>query len=151
MNRKLVAVALLLAFSAVLSAQDKQHPADSGPSSAVLEARVRRLWTAFKNKDKPALSALLDDKFRLFEEGLSAFGDKKTEVNAVDDFELISYTLSDFTVKSVGPNTALVTYIAEYQGKSGGEVSKAKSVFGEVWVHPGKEWEALYMQETYMK
>jgi len=94
---------------------------------------------------------MLDGGFRQFEEGLSAFGDKKTEVNAVDDFELISYTLSDFTVKSIGPNAALVTYIAQYGGKSGGEVSKGHSVFGEVWIRSGNQWKDLYMQETYVK
>ena len=95
---------------------------------APLEARERKLWEAFKNKDKAALAAMLDGGFRQFEEGLSAFGDKKTEVNAVDEFELVSYTLSDFTIKSIGPNAALVTYIAQYEGKTGGETSKAKSV-----------------------
>lgn len=82
---------------------------------------------------------------------MSAFGDKKAEVNAVDDFELVSYTLSDFTVKSIGPNAALVTYIALYEGKSGGEASKGHSVFGEVWIRSGSEWKDLYMQETYVK
>jgi hypothetical protein len=45
----------------------------------------------------------------------------------------------------------LVTYIAQYEGKTGGESSKAKSVFGEVWTRSGNEWKALYLQETYMK
>jgi hypothetical protein len=112
---------------------------------------VRKLWEAFKNKDKKTLAALLDNRFSQFEEGLSTFGDKKTEVNAVDDFELVNYTLSDFTVKSLGPNSALVTYIAQYEGKSGGQSSKAKSVFGEVWTRMGGDWKALYMQETYVK
>jgi len=116
-----------------------------------VEAKVRKLWEAFKKKDKATLSSLLDDGFRQFEEGLTTFGDKKTEVNAVDEFELINYTLSDFTVKALAPNTALVTYIAQYEGKSGGETSKAKSVFGEVWIHTGNEWKCLYMQETYVK
>lgn len=69
----------------------------------------------------------------------------------MDEFELLSYTLSDFTVKSTGPSAALVTYIAQYEGKTGGEVSKGKSVFGEVWVRDGNEWKDLYMQETYIK
>jgi len=116
-----------------------------------VEAQVRKLWEAFKNKDKATLSSLLDDGFRMFEEGLTTFGDKKTEVNAVDEFDLLNYTLSDFTVKPTGPNTAVVTYIAQYEGKSGGEISKAKSVFGEFWVHTGIEWKALYLQETYLK
>ncbi len=150
MKRALVAVALLLSLASAATAQ-KQPAAKSGTVPAQLEARERKLWEAFKNKDKATLSAMLDGGFRQFEEGLSAFGDKKTEVNAVDEFELMGYTLSDFTVKSIGPNAALVTYVAQYEGKSGGENSKAKSVFGEVWIRDGNEWKELYMQETYVK
>ena len=151
MNRVLVAVVLLLSFVSAATAQEKQQAAKPGTMPPQLEARERKLWEAFKNKDKATLSGLLDGEFRQFEEGLSTFGDKKTEVNAVDEFELISYTLSDFTVKSIGPNAALVTYIAQYEGKSGGEMSKGKSVFGEVWIRAGNEWKDLYMQETYVK
>ena len=153
MKRTLVAVVvLLLSFaSAAAAAQEKQPAAKPGTMPPPIEAQVRKLWEAYKNKDKATLSAMLDGGFRQFEEGLSAFGDKKTEVNAVDDFELISYTLGDFTVTSIGPDAALVTYVAQYEGKSGGETSKAKSVFGEVWIRTGSEWKELYMQETYVK
>jgi hypothetical protein len=151
MKRTLVAVVVLLLFVSAAAVQDKQQAAKSGALTPQLEARERKLWEAFKNKDKAALSAMLDGGFRQFEEGLSAFGDRKTEVNAVDEFELVSYTLSDFTIKSIGPNAALVTYIAQYEGKTGGETSKAKSVFGEVWIRAGNEWKELYMQETYVK
>ncbi|MGC1452504.1 MAG: nuclear transport factor 2 family protein [Candidatus Sulfotelmatobacter sp.] len=151
MKRALLAVALLLSMASAETAQEKQQAAKLETAPAQLEARERKLWEAFKNKDKATLSDMLDGGFRQFEEGLSAFGDKKTEVNAVDDFELIRYTLSDFTVKSIGPDAALVTYIAQYEGKSGGEISKAKSVFGEVWIRDGNEWKELYMQETYVK
>jgi hypothetical protein len=155
MKRVLVAVALLLllllALASAATAQEKEQAAKSGPMPPQLEARERQLWEAFKNKDKATLSALLDGGFRQFEEGLSTFGDKKAEVNAVDEFEFISYTLSDFTIKSIGPNAALVTYIAQYEGKSGGEISKGKSVFGEVWIRAGNEWKDFYMQETYVK
>jgi hypothetical protein len=151
MKPMLIAVALLLSFSVGVTAQEKQPLAKANSNAAVIETNVRKLWEAFKKKDKATLSSLIDDGFRQFEEGLSAFADKKTEVNAVDEYELISYTLSDFNVKSLGPNSELVTYIADYQGKSGGEVAKAKSVFGEVWTRSGRDWKVLYMQETYMK
>jgi Domain of unknown function (DUF4440) len=150
MKRVLVAVALLLSLASAATAQEKQQATKSG-AVPPLEVQERKLWEAFKNKDKATLSALLDGGFRQFEEGLSTFGDKKTEVNVVDGFELISYTLNEFTVKSIGPNAALVTYIAQYEGKSGGEISKGKSVFGEVWIRAGNEWKDLYMQETYVK
>ena len=150
MKRALIAVAVLL-VSVAGAATAQEKPVKPNAGAPPLEAKERKLWEDFKNKDKAALSALLDDGFRQFEEGQSTFGDKKTEVNAVDEFELVTYTLSDFTVKSLGPNAALVTYIAQYEGKSGGEASKAKSVFAEVWIRKGNEWKDLYMQETYVK
>lgn len=150
MKRTLTAVALLLLCVVAAGTQDKSSAKPKSDAAAV-EANVRKLWEAFKNKDKATLSTLIDDGFRQFEEGLTTFGDKKAEVNAVDEYELISFTLSDFNIKPTGPNTALVTYIAQYEGKTGGEVAKAKSVFGEVWTRSGGDWKCLYMQETYVK
>jgi len=144
----------LIAFTCVLmlasaAAQEKVPVATSTP--AVLEAHVQKLWAAFKAKDKTALAASLSDNFREFEEDTSKFGDKKTEVALVDDFDLTSYTLKDFTVKPLGPNNALVTYVAHYESKSGGQTAKVDSVFGEVWTLEANDWKALYIQETYMK
>ena len=96
--RKLAVAVLLMACASAATAQEKQAGAPP------LETRVRKLWQSFKDKDKAALSSVIDDHFRMFEEGLSAFADKKAEVNAVDEFELVSYTLSDFTVKSIAGN-----------------------------------------------
>ena len=149
MKRARIAVAVLLLAGLALARQKPAVKPDADASQ--LEGQVRKLWDAFKQKDKATLSAMLDDGFRQFEEGLSTFGDKKTEVSAPDEFELLSYTLSDFTVNRIGPNAALVTYIAQYEGKSGGQVSKGKSVFGEVWIRAGQRWKDLYMQETYVK
>ena len=151
MKRSWVAVAFLLfSLTGAATAQQKQAAKPKSDATAI-EANVRKLWEAFKNKDKATLSSLIDDGFRQFEEGLTTFADKKTEVNAPDEYDLLSYTLSDFKVKATGPNSAVVTYIAQYEGKSGGEVAKAKSVFGEVWIRVGTEWKVLYMQETYVK
>lgn len=140
----------MLSFASAVVAQEKQTTTAKTATPPV-EANVRKLWEAFKNKDKTTLSSLIDDQFRMFEEGLSTFGDKKAEVNAPDEYELLSYTLSDFTVKPLGPNTALVTYRAQYEGKSGGEIAKGNSIFGEVWTRSGNNWKALYLQETYIK
>jgi len=149
MRRTLVSIfILILSFASAATAQEKQTAKAGAPP---LEANVRKLWEAFKNKDKATLASLIDDNFRMFEEGLSTFGDKKAEVNAPDEYELLNYTLSDFTVKPLGPNTALVTYRAQYEGKSGGEIAKGNSIFGEVWSHSGNDWKALYLQETYIK
>jgi hypothetical protein len=148
MKITIIAVACLLTFSSA-TAQDK--PPAAKPTATVLETHVQKLWAAFKAKDKAALAASLSDNFREFEEDTSEFGDKKTEVALVDDFDLVSYTLKNFTVKSLGPNSALVTYLAHYESKSGGQTAKADSVFGEVWTREANDWKALYIQETYLK
>jgi hypothetical protein len=144
------AVALLLLLAAM--AQEAQHPAAKRvPSAPAVEAKVRKVWEDFKNKNKASLGAALAEGFREMEEGGSGFGDKKAEIAMVDEFELTSYVLRDFTVKSLGPQSALVTYSAHYEGKSGGQMAKSDSIFGEVWVHEGNDWKALYIQETAVK
>jgi hypothetical protein len=150
MKITLIAAACVLLFAGA-AAEEKPPAAKS--SHAILEAHVQKLWAAFKAKDKAALAVMLSDNFREFEEDASEFGDKKAEVAMVDDFDLISYTLKNFTVKPLGPNTALVTYVAHYESKSDGKIAKADSVFGEVWTREANnnDWKALYIQETYVK
>ena len=120
----IAATCLLLLASA--AAQEK--PRAAAPTVAItLEGNVHKLWAAFQKKDKPALGALLSDSFRMVEDGTTGFADKKAEVSMVDELDLLSYTLTDFTVRPLGPGTALVTYIAQYESKSGGQTAKAKS------------------------
>jgi hypothetical protein len=144
------AVACLIFLPSAVLAQEKQS-AKPNPNAVVLEAKVRKVWEDFKNKNKDSLGAALADGLRVVEEGTSGFGDKKADLATVDELELISYTLKDFTVKSLGPRAALVTYVAHYESKSGGQMAKADSVFGEVWIHEGNDWKALYVQETYIQ
>lgn len=150
MKRLLVVAGVLLAFAGFGTAQEKQATKPKAVAPP-LQAKVQKLWEAFQKKDKATLSTLIDDGFRQFEEGMTTFAGKKEEVNAVDEYELLNFKLSDFNIKSLGPNSAVVTYIADYEGKTGGETAKAKSVFGEVWTRTGGDWKALYMQETYVK
>jgi len=147
-----LAVAGLLVLATAATAQEIQKPVAKTASVApAIEAKVRKLWEDFKSKNKQGLGSVLAEEFREMEEGASGFGDKKAEVAMVDEFELTSFLLKDFTVKSLGPNSALVTYSAHYESKSGGQTQKADSIFGEVWVHQGNDWKALYIQETYLK
>jgi hypothetical protein len=151
MNRIAAVLVLLASFLGTATAQTIEPARGRITDVRPVEAQVRKLWAAFKSRDKATLASLLDDQFRMFEEGLTEFGDKKAEVNAPDEYQLLAYSLSGFDVKAIGPDTALVTYRAQYEGKSGGEVLKGNSVFGEVWVHSGGNWKALYLQETYVK
>jgi hypothetical protein len=145
-------VACLLLATTVAAAQEKPTAAPTA-SASVLEANVRKVWEDFKNKNKHSVAAALDDNFRMIEEGAGGFGDKKADLATVDDLELINYTLKDFTVKSLGLRSALVTYVAHYESKYKGQTAKADSIFGEVWIRKDNDndWKALYLQETYIQ
>lgn len=146
------AAACLLLLGSWATAQEIQHSvAKASPVAPAVEAKVRKVWEDFKDKNKQSLGAALANGFREMEEGGSGFGDKKAEIAMVDDFELTSYVLRDFAVTSLSPNSALVTYSAHYEGKTGGQLQKSDSIFGEVWVHEGNAWKALYIQETAVK
>jgi hypothetical protein len=147
-----LAVASLLFAATAVTAQEVQRPvAKTAPVGPAVEAKVRKLWEDFKSKNKQGLATALADGFREMEEGGSGFGDKKAEVAMVDEFELSSYLLKDFSVKSLGPHSVLVTYSAHYEGTAAGQTQKSDSIFGEVWVHEGNDWKALYIQETAVK
>jgi hypothetical protein len=145
------AAACLLLLSSATIAQEVQQPAKTPPAAPSLEAKVQKVWEAFKSKNKISLGASLAEGFREMEEGGSGFGDKKAEIASVDEFELTSYILKDFKTKSLGPHSALVTYSAHYEGKTAGQMAKSDSIFGEVWVHEGNDWKVLYIQETAVK
>ena len=69
-------VVFLLLLTTVAAAQE-QLTSKSSANASVLEAKVRKVWEDFKNKNKQSLVVALDDNFRMIEEGTSGFGDKK--------------------------------------------------------------------------
>lgn len=145
--KALLALACLLSLAIPAASQEKK----AAPLAPALEARVKKLWQDYKDKNKAGLASDLADDFRQMEEGNSGFVDKKAEVATLDEFDLLSFTLKDFTVKALGPHHALVTYTADYEGKADGQTSKGHTSFGEVWVHEAGDWKALYIQETTLK
>jgi hypothetical protein len=149
MKMLFTAVACLLFLAPAATAQGMQQAAKS--TVPALEPKVQKVWENFKSKNKAGLGASLAEGFREMEEGGSGFGDKKAEIASVDEFELTSYVLKNFKIKSLGTNSALVTYSAHYEGKTGGQMQKSDSIFGEVWVHEGNDWKVLYIQETTVK
>jgi hypothetical protein len=150
MRTTLTAVVCLLLLAGA-GAQEKTHSPTSTQDASVLEAKIRKVWDGFKNKNKESVAAALADDFRELEEDGNGFGDKTAELAMVDEFELSSYNLKDFKVRSLGKDSALVTYLAHYEGKAGGQPIKSNTAYGEVWIKQGNDWKLLYVQETNVK
>jgi hypothetical protein len=143
---------MLALFSLLLaSAVAQTQPSAAKPpakSASALEAKVRAVWEGFHKKDKAAVSSLLDDSFRTISDGDSDFSDKAAEVAEVDAYTIDKYDLTNFHVQHLGPNSAIVTYTAEYSGQFEGKPVHTRGVFGEVWQKHGADWKEVYSQET---
>ncbi|MGO9126385.1 MAG: nuclear transport factor 2 family protein [Terriglobales bacterium] len=151
MKTALITAACLLLLTMAPAQEQKKHPAASTPDATALEGKIRKVWEDFKNKNKAAVAAILAGGFRELEEDGSGFGDNKALLAMIDAFELTSYNLKDLKVQPLGKGSALVTYLAHYEGKAGGQPIQSNTGYGEVWVHQGNGWKLLYVQETNIK
>jgi hypothetical protein len=149
--RKMLITAVCFLLFASAAAQSKKPQPQTGPPAKLFEAKVRKAWEDYKNKNKDGFAAILADGFREVEEDSSGFADKKAILEGMDQLELSQYTLKDFDTRPAGANAALVTYMADYSGKLAGEPLQAKCIYGEVWTKRGNEWKLLYVQETKVK
>jgi hypothetical protein len=154
MKIRLVAVVCLFlmvnSFAQEKAAETKSAVLPS-PDTAACEARSRKIWEDFKNRNKAALAATLAEGFRALEEGANGFADSQGYLSTVDEFVLKSYELSDYATVRLSSDAVLVNYHARYEGVSGGETTQGNAGFSEVWVRRGNHWKIQYLQETYWK
>lgn len=141
-------VCMLLTLNAL--AQEKKPASSSNPDTAAAEVRSRKLWEDFKNHNKAALSATLAEGFRGLEEG-GDFFDTKGYLSGLDEFELKTYDLNEYTVLPLGSDAVLLNYHARYEGAAAGETTHGNAGFSEVWVRRSGNWKIQYLQETYVK
>lgn len=149
MRVKLLITATCLVMLASAWAQQQTQATPARPPASALEAKVRRAWEDFKNKNKSGFAAILADGFAEVEDDGGGSRNAKAEVAEIDEFNLDQYTLKDFKIKPIGADGALVTYMAEYTVS--GQSVHQKAAYGEVWVRRGSDWKLLYVQETKVK
>jgi hypothetical protein len=151
---KRTAVVLVCVFMLVCaSAQQRQSSAPPKRRTAnerVLESKIRQAWEDIKKKNKAGFAGILsEDLIEVEEDGNPR--DKNAELAEVDQFDLSSYTLSDFHSRPIGSDGMLVRYNVEYAGKAGGESVHNKSAIGEVWEKQKGKWKIVYLQATNIK
>ena len=89
MKTSLLIAAVCLGMIAVAEAQDAKpmKTAPAQPSPSALEAKVRKSWEQFKNKDKAGYAAGLADGYRAVEDDGDGVRDAKAEVAEIDGFD----------------------------------------------------------------
>jgi hypothetical protein len=157
MKRTLTSIACLLilvtgsAQELKKSAPAKPAPENNASVATVLEAKIRKAWEDYKNRNKEAFAAILANGFAEMTNDADGVIGKETELAEMDRFSLSHYELSDFKLKPVGNAGAVMIYTAEYSGRYGNVLVQMKAIYGEVWLKVGSDWKLLWVQETKLK
>jgi hypothetical protein len=156
------ACAVLLAASCA-SAQQPGTPgkaAESKPAGsaapqkgldALLEAKIRASWAAFKNRDKKAYGEFLADDYQAVEADGEGARNKMHMLRESESSMMTEYALSFFKVTPLGPEAAFVRYEAFFRFPANSAVKFEKVYIGEVWAKRDGQWKSLHYQETRVK
>jgi len=112
-----------------------------------IAARVSAMWDAYLSQDVVRHNAFLaDDYLAVFPDGTARAG--KPTPQDIAAALMTRYTLSNLHAELLAPGVALVTYVGEVEGPSGGQIIRAKYSVGNVWVLRNGNWVNRYYQGT---
>jgi hypothetical protein len=145
-----VPICVLLAAYAQPS-QDSAAPKANDADLRLFETKIRQAWEDYKDKNKEAFARIFTSEAIEVEEGAEGPRDVKATLAEIDDFNIKSYSLTDFHYRPIGSNSMLVRYNVEYTASVHGEEVHNKSIIGEVWEKTAGDWKLFYFQETKIK
>jgi len=162
MNKTLVFVSLLLLAAACATPppgnkdttanvnnanKAAETKSSAAPSEADIQAKETAAWEAVKQKDWDGFGKMLaDDYLEVVDEGVH---DKTASIQSVKDIDLSDYTLSDWKMTPIDPNTVLITYTANVTAKAKGEpVPPGPYRESSAYVNRNGQWLAIFYQET---
>lgn len=130
-----------------------QHSSTAAPAdlSELLEANIRGMWSAFKDKKKQAYADYLWDDFQAVEEDGQGERDKLRVLREVDDNAVFDSKPQWFKVEVLAPDAAVVTYenFITFPPKS---VRRFEKIFiTEIWLKRHGQWKAWRYQATPVK
>jgi hypothetical protein len=116
--------------------------------AALLEARVRAAWEAFKMRDKDRYGEFLADDFQAVEADGEGERYKPRILREVEHSMYTDYLLQLFQVQPLGPDYAFVTYEATIQFPAGAGTRYKRIFVGELWTDENGNWKMKRYQET---
>ena len=108
-------------------------------------AYERRVWDALVRGDSAADTALLHAEFiGVYPDG---FADRDGHLEQLENGSTItSYSLTDVTIKVLGPDYALICYRAKFQWTS--RDTSEQMFVSSVWRRDGASWINIFSQDT---
>jgi len=119
--------------------------------SQLLQANIRGMWAAFRDKKKQAYGEYMWDDYEAVEEDAQGERNKLRVLREVDDNNVVDFKLQAFQVDSLGPDAALVTYENFIQFPPKSAVRFEKIFISEIWLRRHGQWKAWRYQATPVK
>jgi hypothetical protein len=115
-----------------------------------LARRIKTLWDARRNVDASGLNSLLTDDYTAVHPDGTIHVEKPTEQEIASE-EMDHYQLTDLRGAPIGPEAALVTYVADVGIASHIAPATVRLAVGEVWIQQFRDWKCRYYQATVLK
>jgi len=119
--------------------------------SELLQANIRGMWAAFRDKKKQAYAEYLWDDYEAVEEDGNGERNKLRVLREVGESVVNDYSLQASQVDSLGPDAALVTYENVIQFPRGAGLRFEKIFISEIWLRRHGQWKAWRYQATRVK
>jgi len=163
MRNYLAGVAAVLSLASCAFSQDAantKRPATTNKSTTaasqsevndLLQANIRAMWAAFRDKKKQAYADFLWDDFQAVEEDGDGERNKLKVVREVDQSKVSDFSLQSFRLDPISPDAVLVTYENVIKFPRGAGSRFEKIFISEIWVKRSGQWKAWRYQATRVK
>lgn len=112
-----------------------------------LAERIEKIWDAYLAKDAPACSALLADDYRAIHPD-GSIHNAKPSANDIAAAPIEDYWLRELQAWPVGEESAIASYTAEVETRSGLHAERHRFAVGEVWMKHSGQWLCRYYHAT---
>ena len=114
----------------------------AAPDKDAMMAKEKAAWQAFKDKKSDEFKKLLHADFMgVYSEG---FYTLQKELDALQQWDMKSFALSDFNLVMTNADTAVVTYKVKVEGTYQGKDASGDYNAASIWQMKNGQWHAVF-------
>jgi hypothetical protein len=114
----------------------------AAPTKDAMMDKEKAAWQSFKDKNAADFQKVVDKDFKgVYAEGLS---DMAKELSDMKKWDMISFTISDYTIFSDEKDVVVATYVVTVEGTYDGKDASGTYNAGSVWKLENGVWMAIF-------
>jgi hypothetical protein len=117
----------------------------AAPDKAAIEAKEKEAWQAFKDKSADFKKLLSSNFVGVYADGVYTM---QKELDAMQKWDMKSFSLSDSNVVMTDADTAIVTCKAKVEGTYDGKDVSGNYNSGSIWQMKNGEWHAIFHSDS---